>query len=104
MMRRMFLEKMFSSHFESVHSPGARRELIDVNSKALQDRDEQVRERIVPIPIEADMLTVFEAATGQDRWQVGGEMLVSVSHIRPVKNHGAIEQRFAAFLSGSQIA
>src|SRR5215475_2414 len=90
-------------HFYPAHRSGTGGELVGFKAEALQDRNEKIGERVVPLPIVADMLAVFETASGQNRRQVAREMLIRFAHIRAIQEYGPIEQGFVAFFSRPQI-
>src|SRR5215510_2314743 len=90
-------------HFKPPHRSGAGGEIVGFEAEALQDRNEKIGERVVSLPIVADMLAVFETASGQNRRQVAREMLIRVAHVRAIQEHGPIEQGSAAFFLRTQI-
>ena len=59
-----------SRQFQSAHRSAAGRELVGLDPQPLEHRDEQVRQRIVVLGVERQVLAVPEPAAGQQHRQV----------------------------------
>ncbi len=59
-----------SGHSQSREGPGARSKPPDLKAKSLQHTDVQVAERRRIARIEGQMLSVLEAAAGQQNWEI----------------------------------
>ncbi len=55
-----------SDQFQSVHRASAGTELISLDAKPLEHRYEQLRERVVVLRVEGEVLAVPEAAAGEE--------------------------------------
>jgi nucleoside-triphosphatase THEP1 len=92
------------SQLESAHGAGGGGELVRFEAHPLEHRDEQIRQRVVAIGIERQVLPVPEPAAGKDCRQVGGHVGVGVTEVRAVKNHRAVQQGFPVFAGGFQLS
>jgi hypothetical protein len=72
-----------SGHFQPAHCAGRAGEFVRVDSHPLDDRDEQVAEVVIPVvlPVERELLAVFEPAARQNGRHVETRMLVGVAEI-----------------------
>src|SRR6266508_6171362 len=91
-----------SRHLQPAHRAGTGGELVGFDPEALQHADEEVRQWVVTLAVEREMLAVLETAAGKQRGQVRGDVRVRVAEVRAVKNHRAVEQGVAAFLARLQ--
>ena len=64
----------------------------------MQHGEEHIRQRIVPLAVEREVLAVAEAAAGQDRRQVEAGVRVGVAEVGAVEHHRAVEQRLPLFV------
>ena len=55
-----------SGHFQAAHRCGGGGEGVGFDAEALQHRDEEVRQRVIPLGIKTEMLPVLEAAAGEE--------------------------------------
>src|SRR3954447_11997551 len=78
------------SQFQPAHGAGAGAELACFDAHAVQHRDEEIRQRVVALAIEYQVLAVFEAAASQDHGEIGGDVGGGVPQVAAVQNHGAI--------------
>src|SRR5215217_5876342 len=64
----------------------------------MQHREMKVRQRIIVVAIEYQMLAVLEAATGEDDRQIRRQMRVGVVEVRAEEHLCTIKERLATFL------
>ena len=65
--------------------------MFEFDPKSLQHGDIEIREWIVVVAVEGEVLAVSEAAAGEDDWQVA-VVVAAAMHVRFQQNHGALEQ------------
>src|SRR5688572_25288957 len=70
------------SHLQPAHRARAGRELVRLQSHALQHRDEEIRQWIIVLRIEREMLAVLEAATCKNGRHVRGHVRVRIAEVR----------------------
>ena len=75
---------------------GAGCETIDFKSQSLEHRDVEIRERLVVVLVQCDVLAMVEAAAGEDGRQIAVVMTAAV-HVRPEQHHRAVEQARLVF-------
>src|SRR5215475_13763051 len=93
---------LISHHLQSLHRAGAGSESVRFNAEPLQHADEEVRQRIVALAVESEVLALFEAAAGEESGKVRGDVRVRIAEVRAVQRHRAVEQRVDAFMTGLQ--
>src|SRR5581483_3896203 len=79
------------SQVQSAHRPGTRAELIRLDSQALQYRNKKIRQRIVPLAIEHQVLAVLESTTRKQHRKIGRHVSGRIPEIAAVKDHRAVE-------------
>src|SRR5437899_2261993 len=87
-----------SRHLQPAHGAGRGGEPVGFKPHPLQHRDEEVRERIIVLRVEADVLAVPESAAREDRRHVRRHVRVRIAQIRTINNHRAVEQGLAIFV------
>ena len=86
------------SRLHARHRPRAARELVRLDAHALQHGDEEIRQRLVVLLVEGEMLAVLEAAAGEDEREIRRVVGVRVGEVRAVEEHRVVEQRAVGFL------
>src|SRR5262249_8743290 len=102
--RRQWSKSYQLNQFQAPHAARGGCEFVILQPHPPQHRNEKVRQWIIVISVERQMLAVFKSATGKNGWQVCGHMSISVPKVGAVKHHGTVEQGFAVFLNGFQFA
>src|SRR6266404_3714500 len=84
----------------ATHRARSGSELVCLNPHSLEHRNKEIRQWIVMVLVEREMLAVLEAASGDYRGQIGSDMGVGVAEICSIKDHGALEQGVTIFTHG----
>ena len=74
------------------HGTGAGGELSLWDTHTLHQVNKQVRQRIVVVSIEGQVLSVFQSTTRNEHRHVGGSVLVGISKIATVHNYRIFQQ------------
>ena len=67
-----------SHHFQSAHGAGGGGEAVGFDAELLEHGDVEVRQRVVALGVEGEVLAVPEAAAGEDDGEVVGDVAVGV--------------------------
>ena len=72
----------------------------------MQHGEQQVGQRIVPvlIAVEAEVLSVSEAASGEKNGQIIARVQVGIAEIGTIEDHCPIQQRVPSFVDGLHVA
>src|SRR5437762_1591946 len=94
----LILNKIQSSHCSRRGG-----ELVHFKAHPLKHRHKEVGERVIVLLIESQVLAMLKPATSKDGGEVGGDVSVSVSEIRAVQDHCAIQQRLSILANSLQL-
>src|ERR1041384_3730962 len=92
-----------SGHVQSVEGPGARSKPLDLKAKSLEHTDIQIAQRRWVARIEGQILSMLEAAAGQQNGEVLHIVIAGVAQVAAEEHHAAIQQRFTLFLGCVQL-
>ena len=92
-----------SRDIQAAHGSGGGGEAVGFDAELLEHGDVEVRQRVVALGVEGEVLAVPEAAAGEDDGQVGGDVAVGVAHVAAVEDHGAVDERLAVFRGGAEV-
>ena len=81
-----------SRHFQSAERTVAGGEAVGLDAEALEDADEEIRQRIVLILVEGEVLAVFESTACEQGREVGVRVGVRVAHAGSVENRSPVEE------------
>jgi len=96
--------RISAGQVQAAHGAGGRGEFVRLEPHTMEHGNEQIRQWIIVTGIEGEMLSVFETAAGEQDGHIGRDVGVGVPQIGSVKDHGAIEQRFAFFGYGFEVS
>src|SRR5215204_3133498 len=68
-------------HFQASHGAGGGREAVSLQPHALEHGNEKIGQGVIMLRIEGEMLAVLEAASGEDRRHVGGDVSIRIPQV-----------------------
>src|SRR5262249_39908881 len=85
-----------SRHLQPAEGAAAGGELVRLDAQALEHGDEQVRQRVVLLLVEGEVLAVAEAAAREQDGEVVVGVRVGAAHAGAVQHHRPVQQRLVA--------
>ena len=86
-----------SGKFETTHGSRGGSEFVGIDTHSLQHGHKQIWQRIVALRIESQVLSMLEASSGKNGWQIQGRVSVRIAQIGSVNDHRSVQQRFSVF-------